>query len=451
MEEYFHGIKIDKTELARVKELKKEKAKGKDKGKSGKKADGAKVLVESDDFIAFVLSEPEEEEVKPVGNVKAESTKDLTLGKRSEQPNRSSPKKLKIDTLLYKGMPWIDGKRTGGYSHQPTERLHEEIVDFINWMGPTEEERYARDSCVQRVKDLVGQTWPEALVEVFGSLRTQFYVPSSDIDLVIMFPDDEERAPLKKLAALLKKNEVAEEGSIQVVAKARVPIVKYVDRLTAYPVDISFNVTSGTESGDLVSRYSAQFPALRPLTLLVKHFLEMRGLNEVYSGGIGSYTVTCMVLSFLQVHPLVQAEVIRPHENLGVMLLEFLELYGKHFNYDQVGLAVNPQVPGEFYYDKVERGWLNDSRPGTLSVEDPQNRENDISKGSFSFHLVRQSLDHGHNVLLAAMGEFERTLMDIHRGRQKASPNEFSLLASIIRLSDKLLRHRHFVQSTTNI
>lgn len=442
MEEVFHGIKLDKSELKRVKELKK----------------STKALVETDDFIPFVLSEPSEaEEASSNRDGKAKKPKgDLSkqnMGKRDikgEQKSKEPPsKKLRIESLLHKDMPWLDSTRR--YSGDPTVRLHQELVDFVNWMGPTEQERVARFQCIERVQAVVSAIWPESEVLAYGSIRTQYYVPSSDIDLVVMIPEEEmgsaKKPPLRRLATLLKQAGVPEESSLEVIAKARVPIIKFKDAVTGYPVDISFNTTSGTESGDIISKYSIQYPALRPLTLFLKHFLEMRGLNEVYTGGIGSYTVTCLVLSFLQMHPLAQAGLIRPHENLGVMLLEMLELYGRHFNYDQVGIAVNPAEPGEYYYDKTDRGWLIDSRPGSLSIEDPQNRENDISKGSFSFHMVRQAFEHGFNALISTMDEFA----NLQHSRGRSSMNSYSILGSVVRLSDQLLRHRRYVQSTTRI
>ena len=48
-------------------------------------------------------------------------------------------------------------------------------------------------------------------------------------------------------------------------------------------------------------RYMKLYPALRPLTLVVKQLLALRCLNEVYTGGVGSYAILLMIMSFLQV------------------------------------------------------------------------------------------------------------------------------------------------------
>lgn len=41
-------------------------------------------------------------------------------------------------------------------------------------------------------------------------------------------------------------------------------------------------------------------PPLRPLALVVKALLRDRGMGEVFTGGLGSYAVTNMVLAHLQ-------------------------------------------------------------------------------------------------------------------------------------------------------
>ena len=46
-----------------------------------------------------------------------------------------------------------------------------------------------------------------------------------------------------------------------------------------------------------------KFPALPYLVLVLKQFLLQRDLNEVFTGGIGSYSVFLMAVSFLQVRP----------------------------------------------------------------------------------------------------------------------------------------------------
>lgn len=124
--------------------------------------------------------------------------------------------------------------------------------------------------------------------------------------------------------------------------------------MTKLKVDIILNSTSGLDSAGIIRDMTDTYPVLRPICLIVKHLLALRNLNEVYTGGLGGYAIVCLVYSFLQMHPKVASAQIDPREmdNLGVLLLDFFQLYGMNFNLDVVGIDVRRNGS---YYDKVTR------------------------------------------------------------------------------------------------
>ncbi|KAI9219862.1 hypothetical protein BC828DRAFT_348908 [Blastocladiella britannica] len=132
---------------------------------------------------------------------------------------------------------------------------------------------------------------------------------------------------IHQLAEVLRSKS-GEFSRVEAITGARVPIIKVVHTQTGIPIDISFNQLSGIQTADLVRRRMTQFPALRPLVMVLKLFLFCRELNEVFNGGISSYTVITMTLAFLRTHPLVAGGVIRAEENLGTLLLDWFHLYG---------------------------------------------------------------------------------------------------------------------------
>ena len=76
------------------------------------------------------------------------------------------------------------------------------------------------------------------------------------------------------------------------------------DSLTNFPVDISFNVTNGMDSAEIVKKFlnDPQYgTGIRSLMLILKQFLVQRHLNEVFSGGLGSYGLVIMISSFIMV------------------------------------------------------------------------------------------------------------------------------------------------------
>jgi non-canonical poly(A) RNA polymerase PAPD5/7 len=95
-------------------------------------------------------------------------------------------------------------------------------------------------------------------------------------------------------------------------------------------MDISLNQTNGVNAVPLVNTLlnGVSDRAARAMIAFVKAYLSSRGLNEVFSGGISSYSIICLVVSFLQLHPRVRSGQIDPVTNMGVLLVEFFELYG---------------------------------------------------------------------------------------------------------------------------
>ena len=104
--------------------------------------------------------------------------------------------------------------------------------------------------------------------------------------------------------------------------------------------------------------------------LVLKQFLLQRDLNEVFTGGISSYSLILLTVSFLQLHPRINAT--ERGANLGVLLVEFFELYGRHFNYLNTAIRVNgggSYVPKDMLQKEMDNGY----RPSLLCIEDPLN------------------------------------------------------------------------------
>ncbi len=68
-----------------------------------------------------------------------------------------------------------------------------------------------------------------------------------------------------------------------------------------FSVDISINQINGIAAGKMINRFLEELPALRAIVLVIKSFLHQRSMNEVFSGGLGSYSIVCLAVSFLQV------------------------------------------------------------------------------------------------------------------------------------------------------
>jgi len=158
-------------------------------------------------------------------------------------------------------------------------------------------------------------------MRVFGSQATGLYLPTSDIDLVMYLPDEEnpddddknkdktkvpsssaakkkkkklteeqemeswdestflqqQKSPLNRLACALLEQWKDEICYLEVIGNTRIPIVKFTHAPTNLDVDICCNQTGGPESAELIKRFMQAMPPLRPLTIVLKYFMKSRG------------------------------------------------------------------------------------------------------------------------------------------------------------------------------
>lgn len=331
------------------------------------------LIENNDDFIAF--SSDSEDELENFDHENSENEQD---------ENAKNVRGLNPD------FPWLLN-----HDHSKeiniTDWLTTEIKDFVAYISPNKEEIEQRNHLIKMLRYLVKQLWPDSKLHVFGSYATDLYLPGSDIDVVINSKtgDKEQRQYLHDLARHLKASGFATH--IEVISRTRVPIIKFVEPDSNIHVDISFERTNGIEAAKLIRNWLSVTPGMRELVLIIKQFLSTRRLNDVHTGGLGGFSIICMVYSFLQLHPRIKMNEIDISENLGVLLIEFFELYGKNFSYDEVALSFNEdEYP--IYVPKAHwKALLLAKRQFSIAIQDPRDPSNNISRGSFNLGTIKKS------------------------------------------------------------
>ncbi|KAF5396650.1 Poly(A) RNA polymerase D5 non-canonical [Paragonimus heterotremus] len=309
--------------------------------------------------------------------------------------------------------------------------LQEEIKDFFEYIKPTPEEQFAREVVVWKIKQVVHCMWPHCQVDVFGSFKTGLYLPTSDVDMVILGKWD--ALPLRTLEKALSRSGISSE--LKVLDKASVPIVKMTDKETGLRVDISFNMMNSVLAAVMVQEYMRDYPYLPYLVFVLKQFLLQRCLNEVWTGGLSSYALILMVVRFLQ--QTVPQNGSLSKVNLGTLLLEFFELYGRHFNYSKTAIRV---ADGGEYVRKelVLQNMVHSVRPSILCIEDPLCPGNDVGRRSYQALLVKEAFAYAYVVLSSAV---------LPQYRSLHGHKDISILGRIIRISKETVACRQRIHS----
>lgn len=372
-----------------------------------------------EDSIFLALNQPstEDDNLKPPEGEGTPPVESAVAHRDNDEPP--------VDTDLPAWLIGDDAIEAVRFNPDSHIALHYEILEFERYMSPTKTEEQTRQALVETVKSIVQTLWPQSSVEVFGSYATNLFLPSSDIDVCVMnTPEGGGEAPtfrehMELAQAIRNVTGLAKRVNF---IKAKVPLVKIVARESNVQCDISFNRSNGPENVPVIKKYIGMYPALRPLLMVLKCFLQQRSLNEVFSGGLGSYSVLLLVVSHLQ---MTQYNFPRSKPNLGTALLNFFRLYGRVFNYCLAGIRVRGNGS---YIDKFEQYTTTPGDVPRFSIEDPNDSTNELGRSSFAGSRIRKAFTHGF------------TLMD--KWRRTDAAGAATPLSTILHVDDELLMDR---------
>lgn len=384
------------VESARNNQSEKKSEKGHDKATRG-----------ADDSDAGSRDHPWKRSIRRVGEAGQRLAK--SKGKASIQPKQlhyegraippASPKES-----LGLPLPWIqpgkDFESTTGKG-----RLQAEINGFSEWIQPSALESAAREEVVaqlrQYIKKVLGSDFQ---AELFGSQKTGLAVPSSDIDIRVCVNEKvaSEAGSLTtdryRMVALAKAMIHDNPDYMLVVFRhAKYPIISAQHRETGLDVQIVMSPSS-EPSQQYVKKYLAEYPHLKTVYMLLRMALGLRGLTDVFNGGVGSYSLFIMIVAALK------HVGVKPGDTAADQLLRVFDFY-RNLHASQHGISVEPAtlfpkrdvdkgviVPAELV-DPILRGQntINCIRPYQsylMCLQDPANPVNDLGCKSYAIKHI---------------------------------------------------------------
>lgn len=284
----------------------------------------------------------------------------------------------------------------------PLTRLHNEIISFCENVAPSAEDVNTRDEVVAEISEIAKSLWGEEVqTHIFGSQATGTATKTSDVDLTILgcdCPVDDTINALVAIADEIKNRDLA--SYLEIIPGAKVPIIKMDHKKSGLSLDICCNEATGIQGASVISSLSKDFPPFKYLMLVLKAFLAQRQLHETYSGGIGSFVLSVMVISFLQQRQRVQQTTAPQSWNLGSLLLDFLNLYGCTINYNKCVLSIRS---GGKYISKSAGGM---NKQPVLSIENPMDPDGQyIGENSFLIPKIRRSFEHSLQLITIALAK----------------------------------------------
>ncbi len=287
---------------------------------------------------------------------------------------------------------------------------------------------------------------------LLGSRSTGLATPISDFDFTFTLPDSnpggwglpsseasasqaqssDSDNKLKAVRALRKVDRrfrySPKFSNTDFVRYARVPIIRSKHVPTGLDVQIQ-TLAPYQAAHDYIAAYLSEFPSLRPLYIILRYCLEVRGLTTVYEGGLGSYSVFMMLVTALK-----HSSGKFASDDLGGQLLHVLEFYGKADLY-KFGFSADPPR----IFEKQREGWSLEERvarttdlqlsgidqmqkfyprkPYLLCLQDPVNDLNDLGKNAYAIKHIQATFNKAKESIEAILEGGNEKLDDRVKGR----------------------------------
>ncbi len=246
---------------------------------------------------------------------------------------------------------------------------------------------------LKELQSTVDEVNPNYKVNLYGSYCTGLCLPWSDIDIVISHESlyGEEYFLNKLYMKLTKKNWVKSHKFIE---NANVPIIKLVsnDKFN-FHIDISVENDKhfGLKTVELVKSYMKTYPVLKPIILALKTLLANGNLNNPYTGGLSSYGLILMVVSYIQSKIENKKYNSESPTILGDTFINVLGYYGILFNFNQFIIITYPVNNDNINTNDKELSYSLGTNSHELIIIDPLNKQNNVAKSTFQYMNIKMA------------------------------------------------------------
>ena len=278
-----------------------------------------------------------------------------------------------------------------------TKTLQKDLLDYSIYIkDKIAKKKYIVDKLLENVQQAVNEITNEYEAVLYGSYATGLCLPWSDLDVVLVGKTQNSIAGpylLNKLCFILKTKKWIQ--SFKIIDNTTIPIIKIVTSAEYEKMQIDISIQEekhfGLKCVSLVKSYLSEYIVLEPLILALKTILKNANLNDPYSGGLSSYGLILMVVSYIQ-SKIDQKNYDEKEEDLiGKTFYGFLGHYGVYFDFNKYVILTYPikdtnnsiadnDTPLEFGQNSHE-----------LIIVDPLNKKNNVAKSTHQFMNLKMA------------------------------------------------------------
>ncbi|XP_042562491.1 poly(A) RNA polymerase GLD2 [Clupea harengus] len=252
------------------------------------------------------------------------------------------------------------------------DKLSQQILELYLSCQQQDDDLEKKELCRAQLQRDIQRLFPFSRIYLAGSSLNGFGSRSSDADLCLVIQEgsvNQKQDAVHVLSLVQKLCYTLSYIDRPQVIRAKVPIMRFRDKISGVEFDLNVNNIVGIRNTFLLRSYAYIERRVRPIVLVIKKWAGYYRINDASRGTLSSYTLVLMALHYLQtlpqpVIPCLQMDypecfnpsmdihlvpngprnippfISKNQSTLGELFLGFLKYYATVFTWDKYVISV---------------------------------------------------------------------------------------------------------------
>ncbi|XP_068783694.1 poly(A) RNA polymerase GLD2 isoform X7 [Struthio camelus] len=188
------------------------------------------------------------------------------------------------------------------------DKLSQQVLELFQACQQQTCDLNRKELCRTELQREIQRIFPQSRLFLVGSSLNGFGTRSSDGDLCLVVKEEpvNQKTEARHILSLVQKlfsTKLSSYIERPQLIRAKVPIVKFRDKVSCVEFDLNVNNVVGIRNTFLLRTYAYIENRVRPLVLVVKKWASFHDINDASRGTLSSYSLVLMVLHYLQTLP----------------------------------------------------------------------------------------------------------------------------------------------------
>ena len=322
--------------------------------------------------------------------------------------------------------------------------LNKDLIDHQKYITETINKKIPYlDNYINEIKEIINEKTQDYEIQIYGSYANGLCMPWSDLDLVLVNKNSnnnnaqdnnnieyvneniliEQNNDLQSDSASIANTDSTRETFNTITSqtellyyifqklknKSWIKQQSFVENLSVKILRISLSEQNSNMSNDmyidisienekhnglkcvnLVKSYLKEYPALKPITIALKAILHSANLHNSSKGGLSSYGLILMVVSYIQSQK-EYFDLKNDQDINGKIFYGFLKHYGIYFDFNKYLILTYPINETNVVNNDKESHLNINQFSQEFIILDPLNSKNNVANSSFQFMNLKMA------------------------------------------------------------